>query len=65
VSPWFHISRRRASVVHLDITTKVRISRVRVYKGNSIWSTNKGRVVWGNHAYKNTNVCWTRTSRHT
>jgi hypothetical protein len=35
-SPWFHTSRRRSSVVHLDITTKVRIRRVRVYKGNSI-----------------------------
>jgi hypothetical protein len=33
-SPWFHISRRRSSIVHLDITTKVRTSWVRVYKDN-------------------------------
>jgi hypothetical protein len=34
-SPCFHISWRRSSIVHLDITTKVKFSRVRVYKGNS------------------------------
>jgi hypothetical protein len=35
-SPCFHINRRRSSIVHLDIMTKVRISRMRVYKDNSI-----------------------------
>jgi hypothetical protein len=63
-SPWFHIGRCRANVVHLDIRQKWESGGCECTKVTR--STNSGRVkVWGNHAYLNTIVCWARTSGHT